>query len=89
MLSPFRDLVIDRILPVVSPMSVRILLSSVFNCTVSRCESFEFLMPPKANCLAFIPSLAATLGFACAGGLTSIEAYVFTGGVGWLLGMWV
>ena len=61
------------------PISVSNLLSSVFSCTESKCENFEFFIPSIANCLAFMPSLAATLGFACAGGLMSTDAYEFVG----------
>lgn len=66
-------LTVERILPVI-PRSETILFSSSFNCMVSKWENFEFFMPSIRYCLALIPSLAATRGFACAGGFMSTEA---------------
>jgi hypothetical protein len=61
-------LVIDLSFPVGILSSARKLFSSFLSLGVSRCESFEFLIPSIKNCLALIPSLAAILGSACAGG---------------------
>lgn len=78
---PFLVLATERILPVVSPSPVIISFSSVLSWVESKWDSLEFLIPSIKNCLALIPSLAAILGFACAGGLTRAEAYVFAGGL--------
>ena len=46
-----------------------------------RCEILDFLKPAKVNCLAFIPSLAASFGLACGGGLIRANVYVLVGGL--------
>ena len=79
--------VTDQSFPSGIPMSVSIFLSSVFNCKKSKCENFKFFIPLIANCLALMPSLAATPVFACAGGLMSTEAYEFVGSLVWLIGV--
>lgn len=45
-------------------------------------------MPPKVNCLALIPSLAASLGFGCGGGgLIKAEAYELVGELCFITGV--
>ena len=46
---------------------------------MSRWENFDSFIPCIRNCLALIPSLATTLGFAYAGELTRAEAYELVG----------
>ena len=45
-------LFIDRIFPVFSPSSYKILFSSTLSFNVSRCANFDCLMPSIKNCLA-------------------------------------
>src|ERR1700678_3651414 len=78
---PFLELTTARILPVGIPSSDKILLSSTFSWIVSKCENLESLIPWIRNCLALMPSLAAILGFAWAGGLTKTDAYVVAEGL--------
>ena len=54
-----------------APSLSRILLNSTLSCGALICSS-----PLSMSCLARIPSLAASFGFACGGGLTSTFAYV-------------
>ena len=86
---PFLVLVSDRIFPVLRPISYKILFSSALSFNVSRCANFDCLMPSIKNCLAFMPSLAAILGLACASGLISADAYVFVVWQCWVSGVGV
>ena len=36
------------------------------------------------NCLAFMPSLAASFGLVCGGGLIRAKAYEIVGGLSWV-----
>ena len=73
------------ILPNSKPDSVMILFSSALNWIGLWCERFESLTPVIANCLALMPSLAASFRFACDGGLINVEVYVLIGCVGWVV----
>ena len=79
---PFRVKDTVLILPNSKPDSIMILFSSALNWIGLRCERFESLTPAITNCLALMPSLAASFGFACGGGLINVEAYVLIGCVG-------
>ena len=82
---PFHVKDIVLILPDSKPDPIMILFSSALNWKGLRYERFESWTPAIANCLALMPSLAASFGFACGGGLINVEAYVLIGCVGWVV----
>ena len=81
---PFLVLVIDWIFCLFRPISYKILFSSALSCNVLRWANLDCLMFSIRNCLAFMPSLAAILGLACASGLISADAYDFVVWLGWV-----